>query len=205
MSHVITRHTRATVRHRTPIASLPQRGSATLRDLGLPGGAAPVPGVALSGPFTGIEEQVVALRRMAAAGGFRHARARPPGFGESDGRRGHEGGQGDLSCLRAAGIAGNGRPSWRPGWVSPPTGRRCGRSLDRCDALPRSCRMVAKPRWAATSRTPVTGRSGAGHHAALGAPGAARFAVLAELLVVHGKVDAYCSPDLARELHARAR
>jgi fermentation-respiration switch protein FrsA (DUF1100 family) len=60
-------------------------------------------GVVLTGPFTGVKEQVVGTyaRRMAEAGiaalAFDHR-----GFGESAGRRGHEDSGGKLADLRAA-------------------------------------------------------------------------------------------------------
>jgi uncharacterized protein len=62
-----------------------------------------VPGVALTGPFTGVKDQVVGvyaerLSRMGLATlAFDHR-----GFGESQGRRGHEDSQGKLADLRAA-------------------------------------------------------------------------------------------------------
>ncbi|WP_081438995.1 alpha/beta hydrolase [Pseudofrankia asymbiotica] len=67
-----------------------------------PAGARAV-GVVLTGPFTGVKEQVVGryADRLAAAGfatlAFDHR-----GFGESGGRRGHEDSQGKLADLRAA-------------------------------------------------------------------------------------------------------
>lgn len=60
-------------------------------------------GVVLTGPFTGVKEQVVGLyaARLAAAGfaalAFDHR-----GFGQSDGRRQHEDSAGKLADLRAA-------------------------------------------------------------------------------------------------------
>jgi len=70
----------------------------------------PRPGVVLTGPFTGVKEQVVGTyaRRLAAAGfatlAFDHR-----GFGESGGRPGHEDSQGKLADLRAAVTALGGR------------------------------------------------------------------------------------------------
>ena len=66
-------------------------------------GQGPAPGVVLTGPFTGVKEQVVGTyaRRLADAGfaalAFDHR-----GFGESGGRRGHEDSAGKLADLRAA-------------------------------------------------------------------------------------------------------
>ncbi|WP_239151932.1 alpha/beta hydrolase [Virgisporangium aurantiacum] len=63
----------------------------------------PAPAVVLTGPFTGVKDQVVGLyaERLAAAGistlAFDHR-----GFGESGGRRGHEDSGGKLADLRAA-------------------------------------------------------------------------------------------------------
>jgi uncharacterized protein len=71
--------------------------------LHLPDGDGPAPGLALTGPFTGVKEQVVGTyaRRMAEAGyaalAFDHR-----GFGESEGRRQHEDPAGKLADLRAA-------------------------------------------------------------------------------------------------------
>jgi len=62
-----------------------------------------LPGIVLTGPFTGVKEQVVGTyaRRMAEAGfaalAFDHR-----GFGESGGRRQHEDSAGKLADLRAA-------------------------------------------------------------------------------------------------------
>ncbi|MFD2092684.1 alpha/beta hydrolase [Blastococcus deserti] len=62
-----------------------------------------LPGIVLTGPFTGVKEQVVGTyaRRLAEAGfaalAFDHR-----GFGESAGRRQHEDAAGKLSDLRAA-------------------------------------------------------------------------------------------------------
>jgi fermentation-respiration switch protein FrsA (DUF1100 family) len=62
-----------------------------------------LPGVVLTGPFTGVKEQVVGLyaQRLAVAGiaalAFDHR-----GFGESEGRRQHEDSAGKLADLRAA-------------------------------------------------------------------------------------------------------
>lgn len=68
-----------------------------------PDGAGPWPAVALTGPFTGVKEQVVGTYagRLAALGiaalAFDHR-----GFGESQGRRQHEDPAGKLADLRAA-------------------------------------------------------------------------------------------------------
>jgi uncharacterized protein len=72
-------------------------------ELYLPDQDGPAPGLALTGPFTGVKEQVVGTyaRRMAQSGfaalAFDHR-----GFGESEGRRQHEDSAGKLADLRAA-------------------------------------------------------------------------------------------------------
>lgn len=72
-------------------------------ELHLPDADAVAPGLVLTGPFTGVKEQVVGTyaRRMAEAGfaalAFDHR-----GFGESAGRRQHEDPGGKLADLRAA-------------------------------------------------------------------------------------------------------
>src|SRR3954471_11949168 len=72
-------------------------------ELRVPAGAGRSPAVALTGPFTGVKEQVVGAyaARLTAAGlvtlAFDHR-----GFGESGGRRQHEDSQGKLADLRAA-------------------------------------------------------------------------------------------------------
>src|SRR5688572_7271970 len=78
-------------------------GLTLVGELHLPDGAGQVAGVVLTGPFTGVKEQVVGTyaRRMAEAGfaalAFDHR-----GFGESGGRRQHEDTGGKLADLRAA-------------------------------------------------------------------------------------------------------
>jgi fermentation-respiration switch protein FrsA (DUF1100 family) len=78
-------------------------GLALVGELHLPDSGSPVAGVVLTGPFTGVKEQVVGTyaRRMAEAGfaalAFDHR-----GFGESGGRRQHEDTGGKLADLRAA-------------------------------------------------------------------------------------------------------
>ena len=72
-------------------------------DLRLPASDRPLPGLVLTGPFTGVRDQVVGgyAARLADAGfatlAFDHR-----GFGDSGGRRGHEDPQGKLADLRAA-------------------------------------------------------------------------------------------------------
>jgi uncharacterized protein len=100
--------TAAMTRRRITFAS---EGIELVGDLRIPGdgalmtgaGASGRPAVVLTGPFTGVKEQVTGsyAERLAAAGfatlAFDHR-----GFGESGGRRQHEDSQGKLADLRAA-------------------------------------------------------------------------------------------------------
>ncbi|WP_228045150.1 alpha/beta hydrolase [Streptomyces ferrugineus] len=78
-------------------------GRELVGELRLPDGPGPFPAVALTGPFTGVKEQVTGVyaERLTASGfvtlAFDHR-----GFGESPGRSGHEDSQGKLADLRAA-------------------------------------------------------------------------------------------------------
>jgi len=82
---------------------LPADGLRLAGLLHLPEGGAGLPAIVLTGPFTGVKEQVVGTyaRRLADAGfvtlAFDHR-----GFGESEGRRQHEDAAGKLADLRAA-------------------------------------------------------------------------------------------------------
>ncbi|MGW0824396.1 alpha/beta hydrolase [Streptomyces sp. NPDC002845] len=81
----------------------PGDGLVLVGQLRLPDGPGPFPAVALTGPFTGVKEQVTGAyaERLTQAGfvtlAFDHR-----GFGASQGRRGHEDSQGKLADLRAA-------------------------------------------------------------------------------------------------------
>jgi fermentation-respiration switch protein FrsA (DUF1100 family) len=67
------------------------------------GAVGPSPGVVLTGPFTGVKEQVAGTyASVLAAAGFAALAFDHRGFGESGGRRGHEDSQGKLADLRAA-------------------------------------------------------------------------------------------------------
>ncbi|MGC9536926.1 alpha/beta hydrolase [Streptomyces sp. UG1] len=87
----------------TLTADGPGDGLALAGHLRLPDGPGPFPAVALTGPFTGVKEQVTGAyaERLTQAGfvtlAFDHR-----GFGASQGRRGHEDSQGKLADLRAA-------------------------------------------------------------------------------------------------------
>src|SRR5690349_18466383 len=82
----------------------------------VPGGRRPA--VAVTGPFTGVKEQVAGLyaRRLAERGyvtlAFDHR-----GWGASGGRRGHEDVQGKLADLRAAVGALAAHPAVDPGRI----------------------------------------------------------------------------------------
>jgi fermentation-respiration switch protein FrsA (DUF1100 family) len=231
-------------------------------ELRVPAGGGRSPAVALTGPFTGVKEQVVGAyaARLTAAGlvtlAFDHR-----GFGESGGRRQHEDSQGKLADLRAAigllashpqvdparlglvgvclgggyamraaatdprvravaGIAGayNSPARFAEGMGVDAYRAALGGLLDRYDELLPAVSAdgeaampgdepfayygtdrAASPHW----RNEVTRGS---LHALMtfDALGAADLLATTPLLVVHGVEDAYCSPELARELHERA-
>jgi uncharacterized protein len=230
--------------------------------LRLPDTDDPRPAVALTGPFTGVKEQVVgAYAELLAQDGFVTLAFDHRGFGESGGRRQHEDGQGKLADLRAAvGVLAD-RPEVRraqigvvgvclgggyavraaatdsrvkavagiagaynsPAWIAQTMGIDAYRSalagfLDRYDEyLPAvapdggEAAMAgeepyayygtvrsASPYW----RNEVT--TGSLHSLmTFDALGAADLLAATPLLVVHGRTDAYCSPQLAQELHER--
>ncbi|SDL82811.1 alpha/beta hydrolase [Nonomuraea jiangxiensis] len=221
------------------------------------------PAVALTGPFTGVKEQVTGTYAtlLARAGlvtlAFDHR-----GFGESGGRRRHEDSQGKLADLRAAvGVLAD-RPEVdtdRIGVVGVCLGG--GYAVRAAAADPR-VRAVAGIAAAYNSPVAVVRNMGIGaYRSALGgfldryderipavapdggeaamggdepyayygtarsasprwhndvtrgslhslmtfdALGAADLLAATPLLVVHGRTDRYCSPDLARELYERA-
>ncbi|WP_431899307.1 alpha/beta hydrolase [Nonomuraea sp. bgisy101] len=232
-------------------------------ELRIPEGAGAVPAVALTGPFTGVKEQVVGTyAELLARAGLATLAFDHRGFGESGGRRRHEDSQGKLADLRAAVGALAGRPEVDPdrigvvgvclgagyavraaatdpriravagiaGAYNSPVhmARSMGvdayRSalsgfLDRYDeCLPAvapdngeaamggdepyayyGTARSASPYW----RNEVT-RGSLHSLMTFDAMGAADLLAATPLLVVHGRTDAYCSPDLARELHERA-
>lgn len=232
-------------------------------ELRLPPVAGPAPAVALTGPFTGVKDQVAGVyaERLAQAGfvtlAFDHR-----GFGESGGRRGHEDSQGKLADLRAAvellrslhevdperiglvgiclgggyavraaaenprvravvGIAGGYNS---PAWFADRMGVDSYRSalaglLDGYDdLLPAVAAGGAEAAMGGDEPYAYygTSRSTSPHwvnqvtrgslHSLLtfDALGAAPLLAATPLLVVHGRVDAYCAPELAAELHRRA-
>ena len=220
------------------------------------------PAVALTGPFTGVKEQVTGTyaelltRAGIATLAFDHR-----GFGESGGRRQHEDSQGKLADLRAAVGVLAGRPEVDPaaigivgvclgggyavraaatdprvkavagiagGYNSPAQmlqamGAEAYRdvlraALDRYDEyLPAVARGGGEaamggdepyayygtsrshsPHW----RNEVT-RGSLHSLMTFDALGAAELLAATPLLIVHGKTDAYCSPELARALYER--
>jgi uncharacterized protein len=222
----------------------------------------PQPAVALTGPFTGVKEQVLGTYAglLAQAGlvtlAFDHR-----GFGESGGRRQHEDSQGKLADLRAAVGVLAGRPEVHPaqigvvgvclgggyavraaatdsrvkavagiagGYNSPariaqamgvnayrsalggfldrydeyipavaPDGGEAAMAGDEPYAYYGTARSAA-PYW----RNEVT-RGSLHSLMTFDALGAADLLAATPLLIVHGKTDAYCSPELARELYGR--
>ncbi|MFI7425404.1 alpha/beta hydrolase [Micromonospora sp. NPDC049836] len=232
-------------------------------ELRLPAAAGPAAAVALTGPFTGVKDQVAGTYadRLARAGfvtlAFDHR-----GFGESGGRPGHEDSQGKLADLRAAVELLRSRPEVDPdriGLVGVCLGG--GYAVRAAGENPRVKAVVGiaggynSPAWFVermgvdTYRSALaglldgydeflpavapdggeaamggdepyayygTGRSAAPHwrnrvtrgslHALMtfDALGAAPLLAATPLLVVHGRVDAYCAPELAVELHRRA-
>jgi fermentation-respiration switch protein FrsA (DUF1100 family) len=231
-------------------------------ELRVPPGARAAPAVALSGPFTGVKDQVVGryAERLAQAGlvtlAFDHR-----GFGESGGRRGHEDSQGKLADLRAAVATLATRPEVDPDRVGLVGVCLGGGYVVRAAAADPRVRAVAgiagaynsparfasemgfeayraaltsfldrydqpMPAVAPDGKEAAMGgdepfayygtkRSGSEHwvnqvtrgslHSLLtfDALGAAELLASTPLLVVHGRIDAYCSPELARELHER--
>jgi len=242
---------------RTVEITFPSDGLALRGTLRVPAGA-DGSAVALTGPFTGVREQVTGLYadRLARAGlvtlAFDHR-----GFGASEGRRGHEDTQGKLADLRSAvgllrsrpevdadriglvgiclgggyavsaaatdprvravaGIAGAyNSPAW---FARDPVGYRAALrgfidSYD--DFLPAvapdhgTAAMAGDEPWAyygsprsaaATWENRVTRGS---LHALLTFDVLGRAALLGEtpLLLVHGRKDDYCSPELATRMH----
>jgi fermentation-respiration switch protein FrsA (DUF1100 family) len=98
--------TTAPARRRITFAS---EGIELVGDLRIPGGGALTgadgagwPAVVLTGPFTGVKEQVTgSYAELLAAAGFATLAFDHRGFGESGGRRQHEDSQGKLADLRA--------------------------------------------------------------------------------------------------------
>ncbi|WP_426501965.1 alpha/beta hydrolase [Dactylosporangium sp. McL0621] len=222
-----------------------------------PEGARRRPALAVTGPFTGVKEQVAGAyaQRLAEAGfvtlAFDHR-----GFGASGGRRGHEDTQGKLADLRAAVSKLAAHPAVDPARIGLLGVCLGGGYAVRAAAQDPRVRAVAgiaggynSPEFSDGYRAalqtfverydeyiPAVADNGA--EAAMGgdepwayygtarsaaatwenrvtrgslhslmtfdALGAAPLLARTPLLVVHGKVDAYCSPDLAARLHEGA-
>ena len=222
----------------------------------------PQPGMVLSGPFTGVKEQVVGTyARILATFGFATLAFDHRGFGESGGRAWHEDSQGKLAALRAAVGFLAGRPeadAARIGIVGICLGG--GYALRAAAADPR-VKAVATIAGAYNSPSLMLQAMGAGPYrtalasaldrydeylpavapdggeAAMGgeepyayygtarsfsphwrnrvtrgalhslmtfdALSAAELLPDTPLLIVHGKTDAYCSPELAQTLYQR--
>lgn len=232
-------------------------------DLRVPPGAGPHPAIALTGPFTGVKEQVTGTYAgLLAEAGFVTLAFDHRGFGESGGRPQHEDSQGKLADLRAAVGFLAGRPEADPGRIAVVGICLGGGYAVRAAAADPRVRAVAGVAGGYNSPAAMVQGMGAGpYRAALGgflarydeylpavAPGGGEAAMgggepyeyygtgrsaaphwrnqvtrgslyslmtfdalgAAELLggtpllVVHGRQDAYCSPELARELHERA-
>ena len=220
------------------------------------------PGIVLTGPFTGVKEQVTGTyARMLAAAGFATLAFDHRGFGESGGRPGHEDSQGKLADLRAAvgflagrpeadaariavvGICLGGGYAVRSaaadprvkavagiagGYNSPglilqamgtgPYRSALAASLERYDEYMPA--VAADGGEAAMGGEEpyayyATGRSSSPHwrnqvtrgslHSLMtfDALSAAELLASTPLLIVHGKTDAYCSPELARAFYER--
>jgi uncharacterized protein len=231
-------------------------------DLRLAGTGGRRPAVALTGPFTGVKEQVTGTyAELLATAGLTTLAFDHRGFGESGGRRQHEDSQGKLTDLRAAvsalaaraevdpariGLAGiclGGGYAIRAaaadprvkavaaiagGYNSPaqmaeamgidayrdalagalerydeylpavaPGGAEAAMSGDEPYAYYGTARSRS-PHW----RNEVT-RGSLHSLMTFDALGAASLLAATPLLVVHGRTDAYCAPELARTLYER--
>ncbi|ETK35325.1 alpha/beta hydrolase [Microbispora sp. ATCC PTA-5024] len=247
---------------RTERVTFSAAGVELVGELRLPERLEPSPAVALTGPFTGVKDQVTGLyaERLARAGlvtlAFDHR-----GFGESGGRRGHEDGEGKLADLRSAvgllsrraevdpsriglvgvclgggyairaaaadprvkAVAGIAGAYNNPAWFAERMGddayrTALGRFLDRYDeylpAVAPDGGEAAMPgdepySYYGTSRSASTHWDnrvtwGSLHSLmTFDVLGAAPLLAATPLLVVHGRVDAYCAPELADALLQR--
>ncbi len=224
-------------------------------------GEHPQPGVVLTGPFTGVKEQVVGTyAKILATAGFATLTFDHRGFGESGGRPWHEDSQGKLADLRAAvsvlasradvdaarigivGICLGGGYAVRAaaadprvkavagiagGYNSPilmvqgmgvgpyrsalaaalghydeympavaPDGGEAAMSGEEPYAYYGAAARSFSPHW----RNQVT-RGSLHSLMTFDALGAAELLADTPLLIVHGKADAYCSPELAQALY----
>jgi fermentation-respiration switch protein FrsA (DUF1100 family) len=228
----------------------------------LPPASSPAPGIVLTGPFTGVKDQVVGnyATRLTQAGfatlAFDHR-----GFGESEGRRGHEDSQGKLADLRAAVDTLSSRPEVDADRIAIVGICLGGGYAIRAAATDPRIRAVAgiagaynSPAWFANQMGTESYRAAlnsflthydeylpavAPNNAEAAMPGdepyayygthrshsphwtnqvtrgslhslmtfdalsAAPLLSATPLLVVHGKTDHFCSPDLATKLHTQ--
>ena len=231
-------------------------------ELRLPDAEGPRPAVALTGPFTGVKEQVLGTyaERLARAGVVTFAFDQR-GFGESGGRRQQEDSQGKLSDLRAAVGVLTGRPEVAAAHIGIVGVCLGGGYAVRAAAADSRVKAVAGIAGAYNSPIAMAQTMGIdayrsalggfldhydeyvpavapdGGQAAMGGDepyayygttrsaspywrnevttgslhslmtfdvlGVADLLAATPLLIVHGRADAYCSPQLARELHER--
>lgn len=188
---------------------------------------APAPAVVLTGPFTGVKEQVVgAYAKVMNDRGVTTLAFDHRGFGESGGRPAFEDGQGKLADLRAAvsllaahptvdsarvgAVGAGGVDGYRAALTAyierwndelpavAPDGGTAAMSGDEPYAYYGTARSAAK-----TWENRVT--YGSLHSLmTLDALGAAPLLSKTPLLVVHGRTDAYCSPERAETLYEQA-
>lgn len=251
-----------TVRTGTQRIAFDSEGVELVGELRLPDTPGRCPAVALTGPFTGVKEQVVGTyARLLAEAGIGTLAFDHRGFGESGGRRQHEDSQGKLADLRAAVGVLAGRPevdSTRIGLVGICLGGGYAVRAAAADARVKAVAGIAgaynSPLHMARGMGVDAYRSALGGfvdrydehlpavapdgaEAAMGgaepyayygterstapywrnevtrgslhslmtfdALGSAELLAATPLLVVHGRTDDYCSPDLARELYER--
>lgn len=231
-------------------------------ELRLPDTDDPQPAVALTGPFTGVKEQVLgAYAELLTQAGLVTLAFDHRGFGESGGRRHHEDSQGKLADLRAAvGVLAD-RPEVHPAQIGVVGVCLGGGYAVRAAATDSRVKAVAGIAGAYNSPARIAQAMGVdAYRTALGgfldrydeyipavapdggeaamagdepyayygtarsaapywrnevtrgslhslmtfdALGAAGLLAATPLLIVHGKNDAYCSPELAQELYER--
>jgi uncharacterized protein len=220
------------------------------------------PAVVLTGPFTGVKEQVVGTyARLLHERGLTTLAFDHRGFGESGGRRGHEDTQGKLADLRAAVDLLTAHPAVDPARIAAVGVCLGGGYAVRAAAADPRIRAVAGIAGAYNSPARFHASDPDGYRAAIGsfiarydeelpavAPGGAPAAMAGDepfayygtarsaarhwanrvtygslyalmtfdalgaapllsatpLLVVHGRTDAYCAPELAEALYAGA-
>lgn len=242
---------------RTERVAFRSEGLELMGDLRIPTGRSGTPALAMTGPFTGVKDQVTgAYAELLSRAGLITLAFDHRGFGESEGRRGHEDSQGKLADLRAAvgflttreevdpariglvGICLGGGYALRAAAVDPRVGAVAGIAggynspAQMAEAMGidayRSALGAALERYdehmpavapdgeeaAMSGDEPYayygTARSHSPHwrnqvtrgslHSLMtfDALGAVPLLAATPLLIIHGRADAYCSPDLAR-------